>query len=84
MSGLVQLEAITTFLDDYLNIAEIPDYPNAVNGLQVQNSGTVGYVVAAVDAAQATIEGAAAHAFAAAVENAARRRGAQALRHRQR
>ncbi len=62
MSGLVQLEAITTFLDDYLNIAEIPDYPNAVNGLQVQNSGTVGYVVAAVDAAQATIEGAAAHA----------------------
>ena len=49
MSGVVQLEAITTFLDDYLNIAEIPDYPNAVNGLQVQNSGTCGNFAIQVD-----------------------------------
>jgi len=60
MTGPVQVEAITTFLDEYLSVGEIPDYSNAVNGLQVQNSGTVGCVIAAVDAALATIEGAAA------------------------
>jgi dinuclear metal center YbgI/SA1388 family protein len=57
----VPLEAIATFLDEYLDVVTVPDYPNAVNGLQVQNSGTVGYIVAAVDAAQATIDGAVDH-----------------------
>jgi dinuclear metal center YbgI/SA1388 family protein len=53
----VPLARITRYLDDYLRVAEIPDEANAINGLQVENSGIVGGVVAAVDASQTTIEG---------------------------
>ncbi len=53
----VPLTQLVTYLDEYLRVAEIPDEPNAVNGLQVQNSGRVGRIVAAVDASQATIDG---------------------------
>jgi dinuclear metal center YbgI/SA1388 family protein len=53
----VSLAQITEYLDQYLRIGEIPDETNAVNGLQVANSGMVGQVVAAVDASQATIDG---------------------------
>jgi dinuclear metal center YbgI/SA1388 family protein len=53
----VALNQIAAYLDDYLRISEIPDESNAVNGLQVANSGRVGGVVAAVDASQATIDG---------------------------
>ncbi|HEX6089861.1 MAG TPA: Nif3-like dinuclear metal center hexameric protein [Gemmatimonadales bacterium] len=55
----VPLRDITDYLDGYLRIGDIPDAPNAVNGLQVENSGTVTRIVAAVDASLATIEGAA-------------------------
>jgi dinuclear metal center YbgI/SA1388 family protein len=51
------LGEITRYLDEYLRIREIPDEANAVNGLQVENRGRVGAVVAAVDASQATIDG---------------------------
>ncbi len=44
------LEEIASFLDEYLRVREVPDYGGAVNGLQVENSGTVSRVVAAVDA----------------------------------
>ncbi|HXI21814.1 MAG TPA: Nif3-like dinuclear metal center hexameric protein [Gemmatimonadales bacterium] len=54
---LVPLETLATYLDDYLRVGEIPDAPNALNGLQAENSGHVGRVVAAVDASLATIEG---------------------------
>lgn len=54
------LEAITEFLDTFLDVDGLPDYANALNGLQVENSGTVGHVVAAVDASHASIDGAAA------------------------
>ena len=53
----VPLGTITAHLDSLLRIREIPDDPNAVNGLQVENSGDVGRIVAAVDASQATIDG---------------------------
>lgn len=53
----VQVPVLRAYLDDYLRIAEVPDEPNAVNGLQVENTGTVRSIVAAVDASQATIDG---------------------------
>lgn len=53
----VALQAITDFLDEYLQIREVPDDALALNGLQVQNSGPIGRIVAAVDASQATIDG---------------------------
>lgn len=44
------LADIRTHLDQTLRIIELPDYGNALNGLQLQNrSGTVSRVVAAVD-----------------------------------
>jgi dinuclear metal center YbgI/SA1388 family protein len=57
MMAPVSLARVTEYLDDYLRIGEIPDETNAINGLQVENSGTVGSIVAAVDASQATIDG---------------------------
>jgi dinuclear metal center YbgI/SA1388 family protein len=58
----VPLAEIVTYLDAYLRIGEVPDERNAVNGLQVENGGSVGSIVAAVDASQATIDGVAAGA----------------------
>lgn len=50
------LRTITEHLDQYLRVREVPDEPNAVNGLQVENaSGEVTRIVAAVDASLATI-----------------------------
>jgi len=47
----MNLADLVTYLDTELRIAEIPDYPNAYNGLQLENaSGKVSKVVAAVDA----------------------------------
>jgi len=53
------VSAITEYLDTYLRIGEIPDEANAVNGLQMENGGTVDRVVAAVDASLEAIENAA-------------------------
>jgi dinuclear metal center YbgI/SA1388 family protein len=53
----VPLSELVEYLDEYLRIGEIPDEPNALNGLQVENGGEVGGIVAAVDASQATIDG---------------------------
>ena len=54
------LPTLTTHLDTYLRIADVPDYDGAVNGLQVENAGEVVRIVAAVDASQAAIDHAAA------------------------
>jgi dinuclear metal center YbgI/SA1388 family protein len=51
------LAEVRQYLDSYLRIPEIPDEPGAVNGLQVENAGRIGSIVAAVDASQATIDG---------------------------
>ena len=55
----VALDEITGHLDVLLRTLEIPDYGGALNGLQVQNAGTVRKVAAAVDLSRRTIEGAA-------------------------
>lgn len=49
------LEKIVRYTDRMLKIAEFTDYPGAVNGLQVQNSGRVTKIAAAVDASLATV-----------------------------
>lgn len=51
------LADLTAYLDTYLRVRETPDEPNAQNGLQVENSGTIQRIVAAVDASQQTIDG---------------------------
>lgn len=56
MAG-VSLSDLVPYLDEYLRIREVPDERNAVNGLQVENGGVIGGVVAAVDASLATIHG---------------------------
>lgn len=53
----VPLAEVVEYLDDYLRIGEVPDESTAVNGLQVENGGMVGSLVAAVDASQASIDG---------------------------
>jgi dinuclear metal center YbgI/SA1388 family protein len=58
---MVALEEMVKYLDAYLRIKDVPDDANALNGLQVENSGTVDRIVAAVDASQATLEGVARH-----------------------
>lgn len=55
----VALPDLVAYLDDYLDLANVPDYPDAWNGLQVENSGKVGKIVACTDACQATFEAAA-------------------------
>ena len=57
MSPRVPLAEVTGYLDSYLRVREVPDYEGAVNGLQVENSGTIDRIIAAVDASQATIDG---------------------------
>ena len=50
------LSTICHFLDNFLQIGEIEDYPNAVNGLQLENDSRVTKIGAAVDVSEATIE----------------------------
>jgi dinuclear metal center YbgI/SA1388 family protein len=67
----VPLADVAAYLDEYLRVREVPDERNAVNGLQVENSGAVGSIIAAVDASHATIAGAAAAAASRAEGRAA-------------
>src|SRR5678816_273485 len=46
---MLSLPEIARYVDDYLRIREIDDWPNAVNGLQIENSGRVAKIGAAVD-----------------------------------
>lgn len=50
------IDELVSYLDGYLRIAEVPDHDAALNGLQVENSGTITRLVAAVDASQRTID----------------------------
>jgi dinuclear metal center YbgI/SA1388 family protein len=54
------LAEVVAYLDSLLRLSEIPDEPAAMNGLQVANGGEIIRLVAAVDASQHTIDGAAA------------------------
>jgi putative NIF3 family GTP cyclohydrolase 1 type 2 len=49
------LEKIVAYLEAELDHANVTDYPEAHNGLQVENSGRVERVCAAVDACEAVL-----------------------------
>jgi dinuclear metal center YbgI/SA1388 family protein len=51
-----ELAAITGYIDGLLDIPAFPDYSNAFNGLQLENSGRVSKIGAAVDAGLKVIE----------------------------
>jgi dinuclear metal center YbgI/SA1388 family protein len=51
-----KLAIITAYLNESLDIPAFPDYPNAFNGLQLENSGRVTRVGAAVDSGLKVIE----------------------------
>jgi len=57
---MARLQAVVSYAQRYLRVAEVEDYPGAHNGLQVENSGNVQRVLASVDAGLPTIKKAAA------------------------
>jgi len=52
----VSLAAVVDYCDRTLRTAEVQDSPGAVNGLQVENSGRVRRIAAAVDGSLATVK----------------------------
>lgn len=52
----VPLTDLVSYLDDYLRVAQTPDYPNALNGLQVAAPGPVTQFAVAVDASETIID----------------------------
>lgn len=56
----MKLESLLQYMDGYLGISGHPDYPAALNGLQVQGPQDVDTVATAVDASEASIGAAAA------------------------
>lgn len=55
---MASLKEIVSFLDSELRISDITDYSGAMNGLQLENGGSVGKVAAAVDASLPVVEAA--------------------------
>lgn len=49
---------VVQYLDDLLDTPNVPDYPNAVNGLELANSGSVNRIAAAVDFSLRTVQAA--------------------------
>jgi dinuclear metal center YbgI/SA1388 family protein len=56
---VADLREIAEWLDDYLAIDDVPDYPGAFNGLQAESRSPIGVVAAATDATLETIGAAA-------------------------
>lgn len=54
----IALRELSAYLDEYLRVTEIPDYPPALNGVQFHHIGPVRRIAAAVDASLRTIDGA--------------------------
>ena len=52
---MIETTELVEYLDTLLDTARIPDYPGAVNGLQLGNSGTVIKIAAAVDFSSRTV-----------------------------
>lgn len=55
-AGMAILQNIVEYLDEELQIAKIPDYSAALNGLQLENRGKVTKIAAAVDASLPVIK----------------------------
>ena len=54
--GMAQLESLVAYADELLDVSTFPDYPVALNGLQMEGDGRpIERVVAAVDASEAVI-----------------------------
>ncbi len=53
---MANLDALDSYLRETLNLRQIPDYPNALNGLQLENQGSVTKIAAAVDAHLPVVE----------------------------
>ena len=51
---MASVREVVAFADSYLRIDEIEDWPNALNGLQIENSGSITKIGAAVDASTHT------------------------------
>ena len=51
----MKLITLVSALDTLLRPTEITDYPGAVNGLQIENGGTITRIIAAVDACEEVI-----------------------------
>jgi dinuclear metal center YbgI/SA1388 family protein len=58
MRRMPQLHQLVDYCNDLLRIGEIADWPNALNGLQIENSGAVTKIGATVDASTRTIDAA--------------------------
>ncbi len=52
---MITTRELAQYLDDILEIASVPDYPNALNGLQFGNSGRVTKIAACVDFSGQTV-----------------------------
>jgi dinuclear metal center YbgI/SA1388 family protein len=52
----MQLQQLVTYLDDYLRTSQIPDYPHALNGLQVESPRSIERIAVAVDASERAIQ----------------------------
>jgi dinuclear metal center YbgI/SA1388 family protein len=57
---MIELAACVRHIDDVLGTSSVPDYDDALNGLQMQNRGVVHRVAAAVDFCLGSVRGAAA------------------------
>jgi dinuclear metal center YbgI/SA1388 family protein len=57
---VISTDEIVQYLDDILETAAIPDYPNAINGLQFSNRGRVTGIAASVDFSGRAVDAAAA------------------------
>ena len=53
---MTTLTGLVRYADKLLRLTEIEDYPNALNGLQIENSGALTKIGAAVDASASTIQ----------------------------
>lgn len=51
----MKLESLLQYIDEYLLVADHPDFPNALNGLQVGGPEEVQHLAVAVDASEASI-----------------------------
>jgi len=55
---MADADAIAAYLDELLSTSDVPDYPNALNGLQLgsRGGGLVSHVATAVDFSSATVD----------------------------
>ncbi len=58
MADPLPLDRVVRHLDELLRIGEIPDYPGALNGLQLDSDRAVRRIAVGVDASRAVISGA--------------------------